>query len=170
MKNHIIPILTVLNLCIAPTHAQPNETRANSFYFAPGLVLGSEIGLNGRIEFEKPNWGKLMYVSELALNDAIVFDNALGYGYPLLYGPNKALYANGYLSYMLLGGLGVNWQGPTAMFEIEYRYRWQVCFIGLGAFYRQMFLFNDNIENTLNRNKTHFAPSFGVRVNFGVYF
>lgn len=170
MKKRILPVLIIYSLCMAPAFAQPNETHTNSFYLVPGIVFGTEIGVNGRVEYEKFGWGKIMYVSELAVSEAFVFDNALGYGYPLHFGPNKALYANGYLSYMLFGGFGVNLQGPTTMLELEYRYRWKFFCVGVGAFYRQMFLFKENPGAFLNFHEKYFEPSVGVRLNFGVYF
>ena len=73
---------------------------------SPALLIGNEVGVSGRIEYEKSSLGKLFFTGSAGLlfhSDAyIMLDLGLGYGYPIKNTKQNSLYLNSQLSAMML--------------------------------------------------------------------
>ncbi len=76
-----------------------NNIQHKSINFNPAILLGNELGLSGRIEYENSKWGKIIFNSVAWVNDnfygGLIFDVGLGYGYPIINSKNFAIFING---------------------------------------------------------------------------
>jgi hypothetical protein len=134
----------------------------------PGIVLGSENGLTGKVEFENSKWGKIFINTEFGMyvNDGGVFitDVGIGYGYPVFYSSKRALFINGQFSYTETGGFGIYKTGQSGLIELEYRKTWNKFSISISPYYKRMFL-HDYYKLKDNKVFESFSGnSFGVRV------
>lgn len=168
MKNYICPILMVLLFIPTKIYATDNDS-AKSINLNPALSFGYEVfGLSTRFDYENSKWGKLILNGELGfLDGALQADAGLGYGYPILYKNNNALFINGILSWMQLGCFELMWVGPTALIEFEYRKTWDNVSFCVAPFYRRLNLYKYNTLKTEHKfGETYQSNSYGLRIGF----
>ena len=131
--------------------------------FSPNLIIGDEIGLQARVEYEVQNTGKFMFngsLGGLSIRESgyLFLDAGFGYGYPVMSSADKTLFFNGFLSYFTCSDLKDDMIGPSIMAEMEYRKSYKNYSFCISPYYRRMLLFplyHSGIEN---------INSFGVRI------
>jgi hypothetical protein len=114
--------------------------------FSPNLILGDEVGLQARVEYEDQNIGKFMLNGELSFlsiqkSEYLFLDAGFGYGYPVMKSATKTLFFNGFLSFSGVGGFEIDMLGPSIMAEMEYRKSYKNYLLSISPFYRSMLLF-----------------------------
>jgi hypothetical protein len=108
------------------------DANQNSININPGFVIGSELGIAVRLEYEKSNRGKIMLngLGGIYLKDGdfIMGDLGLGYGYPVVMSKSSTFFINGFVTAMIqsmpLGAPPPFRFGPSCMIEFEYRKTW----------------------------------------------
>jgi hypothetical protein len=143
----------------------------------PAIVIGNEIGLSARIEYEKSSFGKLFLTGSAGLlfnsNSYLMLDLGFGYGYPMISSKNNSLYLSSQLSMITLGqpvGLPNSDFGSTGLIEVEYRKKWSNFSICFSPYLRGLLLFHKSFgsDNTTTKGLVDFGLRIGCAYNFSL--
>ncbi len=174
----IVLLLLVFIPCLAfgnnnDTLPKQDELKYSSINIKFGLNLGNEIGPTFKVEYENRNWGKIILHSEIAvyMKSTLLTDIGIGYGYPVLRSKSSALYFNSHITWTELGLDVLQYEGPSAMFELEFRKKWLNLTFLAAPFFRQQLLY-DVEEYSYNHNLSHnlLEYTFGINLGFSCSF
>ncbi len=143
------------------------DSTFKSINISPSIVVGSEIEISFRGEFENSERGKLLFSGTAGLfnfDEYIMLDIGLGYGYPIKKSANYKIYLNGLCTYNYQAvptGLPNERHGVTGLVELEFLKTWNKLSLSIAPFYRRSELkgityFSDKTFNGYN--------SVGVRI------
>ncbi len=140
-----------------------DSIKQKSININPSFTIGDEYTLSSRIEYENSKWGKINLKGELGVTKGgLLFDLGLGYGYPLLYKNNNAIFVNGNITFINVGLKTVVY-GPTSLFEFEYRKTWKNFSINVVPFYRRKFIQGNS---SISYNDNSLGIRFGMLYSF----
>lgn len=97
-----------------------------------------------------------------------MLDLGVGYGYPLRYSKQSALFINSYLTFIQLGvpiGMHGYEAGPSALIEFEYRKTWKNFSINIAPGVRYLHTFSNyggNFDNASIRLRMGLMYSFSL--------
>ncbi len=176
--NHIFKFIVILILLVsgygaeAQDHKSVSDTDYNyknkrSINISQSICLGREIGFNGSLEYENPDWGKLILRPQLSSmrsqNDVfngVLMDFGIGYGYPLLKKEKHNLFANIYMTYFVCGTVGLV-DGPSVVIEFEYRYKMKYNYLIIAPYYRSAYINNVAL---VSEDKSDFSYGFRIGI------